>query len=189
MTLGNKIKDLRCRFGLTQEQLAKLIFVSRQAITKWESNYGMPDISNLKELSKLFSVTVDYLLDDNKMLTTAALFVELDKNQYKNVFTMNKKILDDYFDESFKIYSLIREKKKNIVDTLLDIFVCPEISPISTADDLRDLSSYYLVKKENLNLLVNIKNRFLKAVELENLQNSKKFIYENNKFTVMGKLR
>lgn len=66
MTLGEKIKKARIESGLTQEQLAGKMMVSRQAITKWEADKGIPDVSNLKLLAQLLSVSVDYLLDDGK---------------------------------------------------------------------------------------------------------------------------
>lgn len=68
MTLGQKLKEIRKRFGLSQEQLAEIINVSRQSITKWESDNGLPDVSNLQELSKVFGVTVDYLLNGENQL-------------------------------------------------------------------------------------------------------------------------
>ena len=48
MTLGQKLKDIRKRFGLSQESLAEIMNVSRQAITKWERDEGLPDVSNLQ---------------------------------------------------------------------------------------------------------------------------------------------
>lgn len=47
MTLGQKLRKIRSKFGLSQEQLAEVINVSRQAITKWENDGGLPDVSNL----------------------------------------------------------------------------------------------------------------------------------------------
>ncbi len=73
MTLGQKLKEIRKRFGLSQEQLAEIINVSRQAITKWESDNGLPDVSNLQELSKVFGVTVDYLLNGENKLPALAM--------------------------------------------------------------------------------------------------------------------
>ena len=52
MNVGEKIKALRQQNGLSQEGLANKLGVSRQAITKWETNRGVPDIENLKCLSK-----------------------------------------------------------------------------------------------------------------------------------------
>ena len=56
MTLGEKIKNIRKRFGLSQEKLAEILNVSRQAITKWESDGGFPDTANLVEISKIHSL-------------------------------------------------------------------------------------------------------------------------------------
>ena len=66
MTLGEKIKDLRKAASITQEGLAEKIGVSRQAVTKWESDVGMPDVENLKIIANLFNITVDELLDYKK---------------------------------------------------------------------------------------------------------------------------
>ncbi len=62
MNISNTIKDLRKTHHLSQEQLAYRIGVSRQAITKWETGLGMPDIQNICYLAKLFGITVDSLL-------------------------------------------------------------------------------------------------------------------------------
>ena len=65
MTLGEKIRRARNCCGLSQEQLAKKMCVSRSAIAKWETDKGLPDVENLKILSRLLQVSVDSLLDDN----------------------------------------------------------------------------------------------------------------------------
>lgn len=61
--LSEKIKELRKKKGLTQEDLANALNVSRQAITKWESGDGSPDIENLKNIALYFHVSIDYLID------------------------------------------------------------------------------------------------------------------------------
>ena len=63
--LSEKIKELRKKKGLTQEDLANALNVSRQAITKWESGDGSPDIDNLKNIALYFHVSVDYLIDSS----------------------------------------------------------------------------------------------------------------------------
>ena len=78
MTLGQKLKEIRKRFGMSQEQLAEILNVSRQAITKWENDGGLPDVSNLQEIAKTFGITVDYLLDDENQLPALSLRKELD---------------------------------------------------------------------------------------------------------------
>ena len=99
MTLGRKLKEIRKKFGLSQEQLAEIMNVSRQAITKWENDGGLPDVSNLQELSKVFSITVDYLLNDENGLPTLSMKKELDKNKYKNKLTMYNEVLKEYYTE------------------------------------------------------------------------------------------
>ena len=61
MSLGEKISDLRKRKGISQEKLAELLDVSRQAVTKWESGKGNPDTENLIRLSEIFGVSLDEL--------------------------------------------------------------------------------------------------------------------------------
>ena len=73
MTLGQKLKEIRKRFELSQEQLAEIMNISSQAITKWENDGGLPDINNLQELSKIFGITVDYLLNDKNVLPTLSM--------------------------------------------------------------------------------------------------------------------
>ncbi len=62
MTFAQKLKDLRTRAGMSQEKLGERVGVSRQAITKWETDKGAPDMDNLMALSDLFGVSVDELL-------------------------------------------------------------------------------------------------------------------------------
>ncbi|MDD2993495.1 MAG: helix-turn-helix transcriptional regulator [Pygmaiobacter sp.] len=62
MSVGKRIKELRKAAGYSQEELAEKLCVSRQAVTKWETDAGLPDIMNLQAVSTLFSVSVDILL-------------------------------------------------------------------------------------------------------------------------------
>ena len=71
MEWNEKLKELRTRRGLTQEELAEALFVSRTAISKWESGRGYPSIDSLKEISTFFSVTIDELLSGEKLLSIA----------------------------------------------------------------------------------------------------------------------
>lgn len=62
--LGEKIHQLRKGKGMSQEELASQLTVSRQAISKWELSESMPDTENVLQLGKLFNVSTDYLLND-----------------------------------------------------------------------------------------------------------------------------
>ena len=64
MTFGEKLKTARKNAGLTQEELSMKLCVSRAAVAKWEAGNGLPDIMNLKAISKLLDVSIDYLVDD-----------------------------------------------------------------------------------------------------------------------------
>ena len=71
MEFKEKLQELRKSRGLTQEELAEALYVSRTAVSKWESGRGYPSIDSLKEISSYFSVTVDELLSAEKILTIA----------------------------------------------------------------------------------------------------------------------
>ncbi len=68
MTIGEKIRQARKHCGLSQEQLAEKLCVSRSAVAKWETEKGMPDIENLKQLSRILGVTLDQLLQEEGSL-------------------------------------------------------------------------------------------------------------------------
>jgi transcriptional regulator with XRE-family HTH domain len=82
MTFGEKLKKLRTAKELTQDELAEALFVSRTAVSKWESGRGYPNIESLKALAKFFGVTVDELLSGNELLTIS----EADQKQKVNHF-------------------------------------------------------------------------------------------------------
>lgn len=71
MEFHEKLQELRKSRGLTQEELAEALFVSRTAVSKWESGRGYPSIDSLKEISKFFSVTIDELLSGEKLISIA----------------------------------------------------------------------------------------------------------------------
>lgn len=66
MTFGEKLQLLRKQNGMSQEQLASQLNVSRQAISKWELNSSLPDTENLIKISDLFDTSLDYLLKDKE---------------------------------------------------------------------------------------------------------------------------
>lgn len=71
MEFNEKLQELRRQKGLTQEELAEALYVSRAAISKWESGRGYPNIDSLKEISRFFSITIDDLLSGSEVLTIA----------------------------------------------------------------------------------------------------------------------
>ncbi|MDD2955323.1 MAG: helix-turn-helix transcriptional regulator [Oscillospiraceae bacterium] len=71
MEFHEKLQELRKQKNLTQEQLAERLYVSRTAVSKWESGRGYPSIDSLKEISKFFSISLDRLLSGEELLTAA----------------------------------------------------------------------------------------------------------------------
>lgn len=64
MTFAEKLKSIRKQLGLSQEQLAEKLGVSRQAVTKWETDAGIPDMENIMAISALFDISIDELLSN-----------------------------------------------------------------------------------------------------------------------------
>lgn len=71
MEFHEKLQELRKSRGLTQEELAEALYVSRTAVSKWESGRGYPNIDSLKEISAYFSVSIDDLLSGEKLILLA----------------------------------------------------------------------------------------------------------------------
>ena len=85
MDFNLKLQELRKEKGLTQEELAEILFVSRTAVSKWESGRGYPSIDSLKAISIFFSVTIDDLLSGEEILTIAEKDNEQKENNLKNL--------------------------------------------------------------------------------------------------------
>ena len=71
MEFNEKLQELRKSRSMTQEELAEVLFVSRTAISKWESGRGYPSIDSLREISRYFSVTIDDLICSEEMISVA----------------------------------------------------------------------------------------------------------------------
>lgn len=85
MEFNEKIQELRKRRGLTQEELAEALYVSRTAVSKWESGRGYPNIDSLKAIAKFFSVTVDELLAGEDLLSVACEDVKQKERQLRTL--------------------------------------------------------------------------------------------------------
>ena len=86
MTLGEKIKFLRRQFNITQADFADKLYVSRQAVQKWEADLSTPDLDRIKEISQIFNISIDNLLNnelsEKELLNKIARYG--DKNEYYN---------------------------------------------------------------------------------------------------------
>lgn len=91
MEFNEKLQQLRKEKAWTQEQLAEELFLSRTAISKWESGKGYPNIDSLKLLSKTFSVSIDDLLSGEKLISLAA---DENRANIKKIFSLIYGVLD-----------------------------------------------------------------------------------------------
>ncbi len=85
MEFHEKLQELRKRKGLTQEELAERLYVSRSAVSKWESGRGYPNIVSLKAIATLFSVTIDDLLSGDEVLTIAEEDYRQKETQFRSM--------------------------------------------------------------------------------------------------------
>ena len=107
MTLGERIKTCRQKVGMSQEKVAELVGVSRQAVTKWESNQSAPNTENLFKLAELFGTTVDMLLESEK---------ETKQSPAEQIYYLYK------MEEEKKVALKKKTRKRNIWNSLFIAF-------------------------------------------------------------------
>lgn len=182
MMLGEKIKTARKSAGLTQEQLAQKLMVSRQAVTKWESDKGMPDIENLKTISQLLNVSIDYLLDDGSSMDKSIIREPIDLSLYSKKGKLRCKqdvvVYEKYPDS--EIFPLIPNQKctkaEKIIDYIIGFFTD---APIGIPDLLHSINNmkdhYYLVNKGNKQFFVTVGEDFIESSEVNKVITERKF--------------
>lgn len=96
MSLGIRIQNLRKQNGMSQEELAEKIGVTRQAVSKWESEQSTPDMENIIAISDLFSVTTDYLLKGDEIKKdNGKRIIEIDlKNEIPDLIIFISSVLN-----------------------------------------------------------------------------------------------
>ena len=85
MEFNEKLQELRKQKGMTQDELAKELYVSRTAISKWESGRGYPNIESLKAVARYFNISVDELLSSDEVLTIAEKDGKRMESYYKDM--------------------------------------------------------------------------------------------------------
>ncbi len=195
MTLGEKIKAARKNAGLTQEQMAEKLMISRPAITKWESDKGIPDIENLKAISKLLDVSLDYLLNDGEDIDLNVIKEAIDIKAYGK--GLKKKIKDKIVREKFpdaEIMTLMPQKMltkgEKVIDNILGWFTS---APFGTPDLINSIklvgNEYYLVVNGDNQYLVIISNEFMETHRMNikvDTSNGSKFQIGDIQYTNAG---
>ncbi len=126
MEFNEKLQELRKNKGLTQEELAEELYVSRAAVSKWESGRGYPSIDSLKDISKYFSVSVDDLLSGEKLLSIAE---KEHKTNTRNMCEVLFGVVD-----LFSVFLIILPLYPNTVDSFIysvNLLNFVQISPLN----------------------------------------------------------
>ena len=183
MTIGEKLREARKAAGLSQEEFAQKAGVSRSAVAKWESGRGLPDIENLKVISSLLDISIDYLLADVTRLTFNETRKPIDLDSFtKTGKCRGRKDAACYteYRDADAIYPLIRRKKQTMLERTVDFIVRPGIVQIT--DYMNDSDGYYLVETKGKQLLVRIGKDFITSSELASKVDPKRFTIGNNVF-------
>jgi transcriptional regulator with XRE-family HTH domain len=172
MIFAEKLKTLRKEKNISQEQLAEKIHVSRQAITKWESGNGIPDIENLIAISALFNESLDSLLSEEKSLISKHEFLYESRTEYDldspkridlKIGTAHEVIIEKTNDE--KIQVIAASNKLSFLTQQVKV----KIDENRRYMDVIIKHSTYLSEiaaLENLFILVRIPVKFVADVEL-----------------------
>ena len=188
MTLGEKIKEARKQCGLSQEQLAEKMAVSRSAVAKWEANNGLPDVDNLKALAQLLNVSVDYLLDDGEAIDELVMREPYNLSEYGKGIKKKKKdrVIREKFPDA-EIHTLLGKlkltKSEKVIDNLLGFFTD---APFGTPDLINSFKNmdkeFYLVEKDGKQFLVTITDEFIETRKLAKRITAEKFEIGDWKF-------
>ena len=181
MTLGEKIKESRKQCGLSQEQLAEKMSVSRSAVAKWETDKGMPDVDNLKALSQLLSVSVDYLLDDGEAIDELVMREPYNLSEYGKGIRKTKKdrVIREKFPDA-EIYTLFGKQKltkgEKIVDNALGFLTNAPFGIPEFINGLKNLDrEFYLLEKNGKQYFVIVTDEFIETRQLANRITEEKF--------------
>ncbi|MEE1144387.1 MAG: helix-turn-helix transcriptional regulator [Acutalibacteraceae bacterium] len=188
MTLGEKIKESRKQCGLSQEQLAEKMSVSRSAVAKWETDKGMPDVDNLKALSQLLSVSVDYLLDDGEAIDELVMREPYNLSEYGKGIRKTKKdrVIREKFPDA-EIYTLFGKQKltkgEKIVDYALGFLTNAPFGIPEFINGLKNLDrEFYLLEKNGKQYFVIVTDEFIETRQLANRITEEKFEIGNWQF-------
>lgn len=170
MTLADKLKEARKNAGLTQNELAEKICVSRQAITKWESGKGIPDVENLKNISKVLDVSIDFLLDEEGVADKTVIKEQINLNEYvKEGKLRSKKDAVVYAKYPNAVISPLLAKKKStkgqkIFGNLLGFLTDVPFGTDEVFNQIADAhNAYYLVEQEGKQIMVTVTEDFIES--------------------------
>lgn len=189
MTLGEKLKEARKQACLSQEQLSEKLGVSRSAVAKWETDNGIPDVDNLKAISKLLNVSVDYLLDDGEAMDELVIREPYSLSEYGKGGRGRRK--DRAVRNKFpgaEICALIGEKKltkgERVIDNALGFLTGAPFGIPGLINSVKNTDKrFYLAEKDSKQFFVTVTDEFIETRQLAKRMDGKKFEIGNWEFT------
>lgn len=170
MTLADKLKEARKNAGLTQVELAEKLCVSRQAITKWESGKGIPDVENLKMISKVLNVSIDFLLDDEDILDKTVIKEQINMEDYVKEGKLRSKkdavVYAKY--PNANITPLLAKKKSTKGQKMFgELLGWLTDAPFGTDEIFNQIAdahnSYYMVQQDDKQIFVTVSDEFIES--------------------------
>lgn len=173
-SISKKIIEKRKQKGMTQNELADALYVSRQAVSKWEMGKSLPSLEVLLEMTELFDVTIDYILDGS----------ELSDHDYQSMFmqypresVIHRFLNSNQLNEDIKniFYLLTQKERKQMIDQFMAEQLCIDatalwptlsmderkylIGNLKSKDVNQDLTSLYDMMSTEEKMMVNPEGR------------------------------
>ena len=206
MTFGEKLKKARIEMGYTQEELADILTVSRAAVAKWESDRGMPEVTNLKVIAETLNVSVDYLLDDGSELDLSVTKKAIDLSKFGDTGKLSRfkkleikeKIVREEYPDAEIIRLTLTKIKNSKAETAADqaigwaALLLGGIPLFGTQEFGKTINSldqqFYLVNEEDKQYFVLLTDEQMISRALAKKIDEKKFTIGDKEFRVMGKV-
>ncbi|VEI13066.1 helix-turn-helix domain-containing protein [Trueperella bialowiezensis] len=193
MEISARIKELRTKAGLSQTELAEKLSVSRQAVSKWESGRGTPDIVNIQAMAALFDVSVDYLLGNIEVSPTPKVRVPIDVDSLTPVRPKGKilkrkthaAVLAAH-PRATTIHPLNRTKVKTKAENLFEwvafLLEGTIFGTFQSIDAFSNRDAYYLVEEKDRQFLARVSREAVESQELLQPVTGNTFTVGQNKF-------
>ncbi len=147
MSLGEKLLNLRKNAGLSQEELAEKLDVSRQTISKWETDQTVPDLIKAKLLSRIYNISYDSLVSENNINTDlSSIEMIVDEIDWTAAWSKKYPILASY--PNINGIQKYNEKISEIYNEFKDEFSMNDVDTVLILKDI--LSQKYLLSKKKI---------------------------------------
>lgn len=195
-TTAERIRECRTNAGLSQAELSSLLSVSRQAVSKWDSGAGLPDIGTLKTMAALFDVSVDYLIANESDAAGGEVLLRqpIDLATYEPHRQPGKPlgsrhhaaVLAAY--PQARVWTLSRRRTNTGVQEALE-WLTSLFGLFGTADALQNHDAYYLVETPTRQLVVRVGRHELTSQELRERVTARSFSVGHDAFRRTGEVQ